>query len=61
MVDEQEATGLGTGDDADSNGAAGVDLSSELLLSEGVLLPLGLVGALAVANCDEAPVIGECG
>jgi hypothetical protein len=52
VIDEQQATGLGTSDHANGYGTAGLDLSAELLLVEGMLLPLGLVGALVVADCN---------
>ena len=59
MIDEQQATGLRTSDDTNGNGAAGLDLGGELVLGQGVLLPLGLVRALVVADGDQAPVVGQ--
>ena len=61
MINEEQATGLRAGDDAHGHGTACGDLSSELILGEGVLLPLGLIGALVVADSDEPPVVGEGG
>jgi hypothetical protein len=61
MVNEQQAAGLGTSDYPNGNSAAGVDLDSELIFVEGILLPFGLVGAFAVTDGDESPVIWEEG
>ena len=52
MINEEEAAGLWACDDADRYGTAGEDLGGQLLPGDGVLLPLGLVGALVIADGD---------
>jgi hypothetical protein len=59
VINEEETTGLRPGDHADGDGTAGSDLGGELLLGERVLLPAGLIGTLALAYGDIAPVIRE--
>jgi hypothetical protein len=59
MVNEEEATGLRACDDAYGYSAAGVDLDGELIFGEGILLPLGLVGAFAMTDGNETPVVRE--
>lgn len=61
MIDEQETAGLWACDDANGDGAAGLDLSCEIATADGVLLPFGLIGALVVANGYQCPVIGDIG
>ena len=58
VIDKQQAAGLWTCDDANGYGTAGVDLGGELVLGERVLLPLGLIWTLVVADCDQSPMIG---
>jgi hypothetical protein len=52
VINEEKAAGLRACDDADRYGTAGKDLGFELIFGEWVLLPLGLVGALVIANGD---------
>ena len=59
VIDEQQATGGRASDDADGLGAAAADLSCGRGLVEGVVGPVGLIGALVVADGDEGPVIRE--
>lgn len=56
MVNEQKAAGLWASNNANGYGTAGKNLDSKLVLSEGILLPFGLVWALVIANCDESPL-----
>ena len=55
MINEEQATRLRASDDANGNGAAGKDFGFKLVFVEWALLPLGLIGALVVADCDESP------
>ena len=59
MINKQQAAGLRTSDNTNGNGTTGLDLGCELVLGQGVLLPLGLIGALVVADGDQAPMVRE--
>jgi hypothetical protein len=52
VIDEQKAAGWWTCEDTNGDGAACVQLSFELALAEGVLLPLGLIWTFVVPNGD---------
>jgi hypothetical protein len=59
VIDEEEATGLGSSDDANGYGTTCGDLSRELLAGDWMLLPLRLVGPLVVADGYQGPVVGN--
>jgi hypothetical protein len=59
VIDKEEPAGLRACDHTDCNGAACGDLSGEIDAGDGVLLPLGLIGALVVAYSYQCPVIRE--
>jgi len=57
VVNKKKAAGLWPCDDADCYGTAGENLDLELIFVEGILLPLGLIWAFVIANCNKRPGI----
>ena len=59
MIDEEEAPGLGSSDNANGYGTACGYFGCELFTRDRMLLPLRLVGPLVVADGYQGPVVGD--